>query len=201
MSMTNLRVGLGDYESYRHYSRGTNPFRESLSPNFHVKRDDLIDQYPYPIRMAEKQGFFLFLTTGVNDPKISNAIKEKANLCKKERQAVMLSSRKDLIELGFLVFHIFENEIVVGCIKTPGYLKGRLGTPQLKEIYSSLWDELIRLYPKHVITVPTFEYLNHLSLAINNSKIPRLPYKGVNMRAKGFKKVNELFWQRDCLKI
>jgi len=184
---TNLRT---DISTMYDYSAGSNPLYVQLQPNIEVQQDNLPIEYPYVPRICENKGyFFIWYGDSVNDSDlVENWLKTKG-----ERQWVQCS--KDwMIEKGVALIYPYGDDIIIGSVKTAGYMNTR-SKSELRKFIKSMWADIITMFGDRRIICPSGGYFEHLHKTINQKRIPHEAYHWKMMQQHQFKR-DGILWIR-----
>lgn len=172
------------------YEEEALPLHVQLLPNIEVQQDNLPIKYPYVPRICGNRGyFFIWYGDTIND---SDLVKEwfKSN---KEQQWVQCS-QKWMIEKGVALIYPYNNEIIIGSIKTAGYMNTR-SSSELRKFIKSMWTDIITMFGDKQIICPAGGYFEHLHKTMNDKRIPHEAYHWKVMQQHQFKR-NGSFWIR-----
>jgi hypothetical protein len=147
--------------------------------NVEVSLDTVPTNYPYLPRICAKQGQ-VFLWTENNIPKLY----EVSQKCKNEPQWVT-SNNPENIEMAVALIHVYDNEIIIGCVKTAGYVE-ELGKQFVKNYIKKVWLDIIEKFKDKTIICPSGSYTEYIHMCMNQMKIPRTPYNKKLMKKLGF---------------
>ena len=158
--------------------------------NIEVSVDTVPTNYPYLPRICSKQGqVFLWTESKDNIPQLHQA----SQRCKNEPQWVV-STDSDKIEMAVALIHVYDDEIIVGCVKTAGYVE-ELGKEFVKQYVKSVWNNIVTKFKDKTIICPSGSYNEYIHMCMNQMRIPRTPYHKKIMKSFGFVR-KENYWIR-----
>lgn len=158
--------------------------------NVEVSVDTIPTNYPYLPRICERQGqVFLWVETKEAYPELY----ESSQRCKDEPQWIV-SVNPENIEMAVALIHVYEDEVIVGCVKTAGYVE-ELGKEFVKEYIKKVWNDIVNRFNDKVIICPSGSYNEYIHMCMNQMKIPRTPYNKKIMKKFGFVRQGE-YWIR-----
>ena len=153
--------------------------------------DVIPTKHPYLPRLCAKQGqVFLWYSTKEKHPSLYQSSQD----CKEESQWIV-SKIPDNIEMAVALIHVYEDEVIVGCVKTAGYVS-KLGNVFVKQYLRKVWLDLISTFGHKKIICPTSTHLEFIHLCMNQKRIPHSPYDAKLLKKLKFKKYND-YWVRD----
>ena len=172
------------------YNEGSNPLHVQLLPNIEVQEDNLPVEYPYVPRICGNRGyFFIWYGDAVNDSDlVENWIKSNG-----EQQWIQCS-QSWMIEKGVALIYPYGNEIIIGSVKTAGYMNTRT-RPQLRKFIKSMWTDVVTMFGDRRIICPSGGYFEHLHKTMNQKRIPHEAYHWKVMKQHQFKRDGQ-FWIR-----
>jgi hypothetical protein len=156
--------------------------------NIEVSVDTVPTKYPYLPRLCDRQGQ-VFLWTETDIPKLYLA----SQRCKDEPQWVV-STDPEKIEMAVALIHVYENEVIVGCVKTAGYVE-ELGKEFVKDYVKSVWKDIVNKFKDKTIICPSGSYNEYIHMCMNQMRIPRTPYSKKIMKSFGFVRKDN-YWIR-----
>jgi hypothetical protein len=172
------------------YSEGSNPLRVQLQPNIEVQQDNLPIKYPYVPRICNNKGyFFIWYGDEISDPDLI----KYSSACKNEEQWINCSEAW-MIEKGVALIYPYDDEIIVGAVKTAGYMNTRTN-PQLRKFIKSMWTDIITMFSDKTIICPAGSFFEHLHLTMNQKRIPHDAYHWKMMQQHQFKR-DGILWIR-----
>ncbi len=170
-------------------------YEESSQPlpsshNIEVTVDTVPTKYPYLPRICSKQGqVFLWVETKESYPELYVA----SQRCKDEPQWVV-SKHPENIEMAVALIHVYDDEVIVGCVKTAGYVE-ELGKEFVKDYIKKVWSDIIQQFHDKIIICPAGSYNEYIHMCMNQMKIPRTPYSRKIMKKFGFVRKDN-YWVR-----
>jgi hypothetical protein len=174
------------------YETGPNPLILLCTPsNIDFKLDNIPIAYPYVPRICREQGHMLiWYGTLETDPDISEACFSVKN----EEQ--WITCEEDWkIEKGIVLVYPYENEIIIGSLKIPGYFHSRTPSQQ-RQFLRKMWRDVIVMFGNKRIICPSGGYFNYLHLTMNQIRIPREAYHRELMKQFKFVR-NGDYWVRE----
>jgi hypothetical protein len=158
--------------------------------NVEVFVDTVPTNYPYLPRICSRQGqVFLWVETKDKYPELY----ETSQNCKDEPQWVV-SKIQDNIEMAVALIHVYEDEVIVGCVKTAGYVE-ELGKDFVKYYVKKVWNDIVNRFNDKTIICPAGSYNEYIHMCMNQMKIPRTPYHKKIMKSFGFVREDN-YWIR-----
>lgn len=172
------------------YNEVTSLLNINLPKNVDVKLDTLPVKYPYIPRISPKQAhMFIWWGTKETDPDIyDEAIKNKG-----ENQWVNCDQDWKL-EKGIAVLHIYDDEVIIGCLKYAGHMRKKPIT-EIRQFLKTMMTDIINMFGDKKIICPTGSYFEYLHLTINQKKVQHEPYHKRLMKPFGFEKQGN-YWIR-----
>ena len=147
--------------------------------NIEVSVDTVPTKYPYLPRICARQGQ-VFLWTTNNLPELY----KESQRCKNEAQWVV-SKNPENIEIAVALIHVYDDEVIVGCVKTAGYVEN-LGKEVVKNYVKSAWNDIVNKFKDKTIICPSGSYIEYIHMSMNQMRIPRTPYNKKIMKSFGF---------------
>jgi len=172
------------------YTEGPNPLDVKCFPkNIEIQLDTLPIKHPYVPRLCNQQGHFLiWYGTSYTDSDLAKVV------CKGEEQWVNCS--KDwMIEKGVCLVYPFEDEVILGLVKTAGYMIIRNRT-SIRNFIQIMWTDIIKMFGNKKIICPTGSYLEFVQMSMNQSKISHDPYHKRIMKQFNFVR-DDYYWIRE----
>lgn len=158
--------------------------------NVEVTVDNIPTKYPYLPRICAKQGqVFLWVESKNNLPQLYNSSQK----CKNEPQWV-ISKDQENIEMAVALIHVYDDEVIVGCVKTAGYVE-ELGKEYVKDYIIKVWNVIVNKFKNKTIICPAGSYNEYIHMCMNQMKIPRTPYSKKIMKPLGFIRSGD-YWIR-----
>jgi hypothetical protein len=173
------------------YQEEPNPLNVKLLPNIDVKKDDLPIAYPYVPRICKEQGYmFIWYGTPESDPDLV----EDCLRVKNEPQWISCEESWK-IETGIALIYPYKNEIIIGAVKTPGYMKKRTSA-EIRNVLRHMWRDIIHMFGDKKIICPSGSYFEYLHMSMSQIKIPHEAYHWKIMKQNGFKRDGH-YWIRN----
>jgi hypothetical protein len=170
------------------YKKTTSLAKLELPYGVDVKLDTLPLKSPFVPRICDKQAhMFIWWGTKETDPDIYEQTLKNKN----EEQWITCDEMWKL-EKGVASIHIYDTEIIIGCVKYSGVLKNRT-IPERKKFIKQMWNDIVNIFKNKKIIVPVGSYLEYISLSMNLTKIQHEPYQKRFLNPLGFKKQGN-FW-------
>lgn len=186
---TNLRT---DILTMYDYKEESNPIGVELLPNVDDVLDTIPITYPYVPRFCKEVGHMLiWWGTEHTDPDI-------AGFCfRVKREAQWITCKEDWkVEKAIVLLWPYEDEVIIGAIKYPGYMKKR--TPvEIRSWLRLVWADVVSMFGNKRIICPSGTYLECVHLYMNQMKISHEAYHHKIMKKNGFKRYNADFWIRE----
>lgn len=184
---TRLRT---DTSTMLEYEEDPVPLTVNTPDHIEVSLDTVPLGYPYLPRLCARQGYvFLWHTTKETSPHLY----ERSQEVKTDTQWFTAKDPEG-IEIALSLIHEYEDEVILGCVKTAGYLND--DNDFVIETLKSVWQDIIDTFGHKKIICPSGSYLEYVHLCINQKKIPHQPYHKKIMRKCGFKRHGN-YWVRD----
>lgn len=174
------------------YNKGPNPLNLLCRPNdIDFKLDIIPVAYPYVPRICEEQGHMLvWWGTAETDPDLL----EECLRVKDEAQWITCND-KWKIEKGVALIYPYEEHVIIGALKIPGYFHLRTSVAQ-RAFLRKMWADVISMFGNRTLICPSGGYFNYLHLSINQKRIPREAYHRELMKQFNFRR-KEDFWIRN----
>jgi hypothetical protein len=174
------------------YEEESNPLGASILKNIDDVPDDIPIVYPYVPRFCKEKGHMLiWYGTQDTDPDIAQ---DCLNV-KKEAQWITCKEEWK-IEKAVVLLWPYEDEVVIGAVKYPGYMKKRTNI-EIRSLLRSVWADVIEMFGDRKIICPSGTYLECVHMYMNQMKISHEAYHHKIMKKHGFKRFNEDFWIRE----
>jgi len=170
------------------YSEVTSLLNINLPKNIDVKLDTLPLKEPFVPRICGRQAH-MFIWWGTKET--DNDIYEEVMKTKNEEQWINCDEKWKL-EKGVAAIHIYDSEIIVGCVKYSGVLKKKT-IPERKKFIRKMWVDIVSMFKDKKIIVPVGSYLEYISLSMNFKKIQHEPYQKRFLNPLGFNK-QQNYW-------
>ena len=100
-----------------------------------------------------------------------------------------------MIEKGVCLVYPFEDEVILGLVKTAGYMIIRNRT-SIRNFIQIMWADIIKMFGNKKIICPTGSYLEFVQMSMNQSKISHDPYHKRIMKQFNFIR-HEYYWIRE----
>lgn len=155
-----------------------------------IQKDYLRVSYPIVPRICPRRAyFFIWFSDKDKDPDLY------VDSQRSKYDAHWAHCRdKEKIEKGVAMIHIYGDEIIIGTLKTAGYMN-RKTKVENRQLIRRMWSDIIHMFGDKKIICPTGSYLECLHLALNQRRITREPYHREIMKQFGFKKFSD-YWIR-----
>jgi hypothetical protein len=175
------------------YSEKPTPLSIVPPNHIEVSLDTVPTNYPYLPRICSRQGYVFMWHTNKNE--YPNLYQVSQN-CKTESQWFTTKDQNG-IELALALIHEYDNEVIIGCVKTAGYLKNE---PKefVHTLIKNVWKDIIKTFGHKKIICPSSSYLEYIHLFLNQKRIPHTPYCKKYMTKNKFYRI-ENYWIRDGL--
>jgi hypothetical protein len=159
--------------------------------NIEVSVDTIPTKHPYLPRICSRQGHvFLWCSNQTEYPSLYNSSQK----CKNESQWIV-SNNLENIEMAVALIHEYDNEVIIGCVKTAGYVN-ELGKQFVNDYLYKIWNDIITTFGHKRIICPTGSYLEYIHMYMNQKRIPRSPYRRKLLNKFNFIKIDN-YWVRD----
>lgn len=165
-----------------------------IPPNhIEVSLDTVPTTYPYLPRICSRQGYVFMWHT---DKKTHPHLYEISQECKGEAQW-FTTKDTDGIELALALIHEYDDEVIIGCVKTAGYMSNE-PNEVIHKLLKQVWKDIIKVFGHKKIICPSGSYLEYIHLYLNQKRIPHTPYSKKYMARNKFYRI-ENYWIRDGL--
>lgn len=173
------------------YNAKPNPLNPLVEfSHIEYKLDNIPIAHPYVPRLCNEQGhMLLWYGTAETDPDLVEACMASKN----EEQWITCDSI-DKIELGVSLIYPYDDEIIIGSVKVPGYFNLRTN-PEIRAFIKTMWRDIIVMFGDRKIICPSGGFFNYLHLSMNQKRIPREAYHREIMQQFQFKRDGD-FWIR-----
>lgn len=177
------------------YSRNANSLNLLTCPaDIEFKLDKISIAYPYVPRICKEQGHMLiWWGTIETDPDLA----ESSFKVKSEAQWITCDAEWK-IEKGVALIYPYDNEVIIGSVKIPGYFSLTRTAIQQRAFLRKMWKDIINMFGNRRIVCPSGTYFNYLHLSINQIRIPREAYHRELMKQFGFARHGD-FWIRESI--
>lgn len=173
------------------YEDQSNPLGVELLPNIELVLDDLPIKHPYVPRLCKEQGNIL-IWYGTSETEA-----DVAEVCfRSKNEDQWITSRfSDRVEKVIALIWPYDDEIIIGAVKYPGYMQGR-SRIMIKALLREVWADIVTMFGHKRIICPTGDYIDMVQITMNHSRIPRESYSSKLMRKYKFNRVGD-FWVRE----
>ena len=155
-----------------------------------IQEDHLRVTYPVVPRICARRAyFFIWFSDKETDPDLY----EDCQRSKYDTHWVHCKD-KEKIEKGVVMIHIYDDEIIIGTMKTAGYMN-RKTRIENRALIRRMWKDIIEMFGDKKITCPSGTYLECLHLTMNQRRITHDPYHHEIMKQFGFKRTGD-YWVR-----
>ena len=155
-----------------------------------IQLDNIRITYPVVPRICARQAyFFIWFSDKQTDPELY----QDSQRSKYDSQWVHCKN-KEHIEKGVVMVHIYEDEIIIGTMKTAGYMN-RKSNIQIRSFIRRMWSDIISMFDNKTIICPSGTYLECLHLTMNQKRITHEPYHREVMKQFAFKRIGD-YWVR-----
>lgn len=155
--------------------------------------DTLRIVYPVAPRICSRRAYFLiWISDASKDPDLY----KDSQRSKYDTQWIH-SKDKEHIEKGVVMIHIYDDEVIIGTLKTAGYMN-RKSKVEIRNFIYKMWADIISMFGDKKIICPSGSYLECLHLAMNQKRISHEPYHHQTMKKFRFKRVDD-YWVRNSL--
>jgi len=155
-----------------------------------VQLDNLRVTYPVVPRISERRAYFFIW---FSDKNIDPDLYHDSQRSKYDVQWVHCKN-KEHIEKGVAMIHIYDDEVIIGTIKTAGYMN-RKSNIEVRAFIRKMWGDIILMFGDKSIICPSGSYLECLHLVMNQRRITHEPYHREVMKQFGFKRDGD-YWVR-----
>lgn len=165
----------------------------SVIPPSHIEVtvDTVPTKHPYLPRICSRQGYvFMWHSTKEQSPDLY----EYSQKVKTEEQWYTTKDPEG-IEIALALIHEYDDEVIIGCVKTAGYLNTKPKS-YVNDVIKNVWADIIKTFGHKRIVCPSVSYLQYIHLYLNQKRIPHSPYCKKIMSKNKFYKV-ETYWVRD----
>ena len=175
------------------YKEAQNPLSVKVPAHIEVSLDTVPTKYPYLPRLCSRQGYvFMWYTTPDKEPDLY----ELSQSFKNEEQWFTTKDPNG-IEKVLVLIHEYDDEVIIGCVKTSGYLIHK-SNEYINSLLKCAWKDLIHMFGHKRIICPSGSYLEYVHLCLNQKRIPHTPYAKKRMLRNKFYREG-YFWIRDGL--
>ena len=153
-----------------------------------IHLDHLRVTYPVVPRICSRRAyFFIWFSDKNQDPDLYDD-------CQRSKYDVHWAhcSDKEKIEKGVAMIHIYEDEIIIGTLKTAGYMNKK-PPAENRAFIRKMWTDIFNMFGDKKIICPSGTYLECLHLTMNQRRITHEPYHHDIMKQFGFKRVGD-YW-------
>ena len=160
------------------------------------KLDNLPLLHPYVPRLCENQGHFL-IWWGTQDTDSDLLI--PCLQAKNEPQWINCDEEWK-IEKGIALVYPFENEVIIGTLKVPGYYHLKRNMIEQRKWLKKMWSDIVVMFGDRKIICPSGSYFNYLHNIINKENCPREAYHRQLMKSFLFKRDGH-YWVRNAKEL
>lgn len=172
------------------YEENASPISLKIPSDIEVVLDNIPIKHPFVPRICAQQGYlFIWFGTKETDPDLYKCSQDS----KLDSQWVK-STNNENIEKGVALLHIYEDEVIVGSLKTAGYMNKR-GNVEVRKFLRKMWSDTITMFNDKRIICPSGSMFESLHLFLNQKRIPHEPYHRELMKQFGFKRIED-YWVR-----
>jgi hypothetical protein len=164
----------------------------NCTSNIDFKLDEIPLAHPYVPRICKEQGHILIWW---GTPETDGDLFFPSLEAKNEAQWVTCTEPYK-IEKGVALIYPYDNEIIIGSLKVPGYYHLKRSSSDQRNWLRKMWKDVIEMFGDKRIICPSGGWLNNLHMKINNERIPREPYHREIMKQFQFRR-NGDFWIRE----
>lgn len=174
------------------YSEKSNPLGTELLPFVDDVLDNIPIKHPYVPRLCKQQGHMLiWYGTEDTDPDITG------ECFKAKDEPQWITCKEDWkVEKAVALIWPYENEVIIGAVKYPGYMRIR-SSSEIRRHLKSVWKDIITMFGDRKLICPTGTYLTCIHAYMNHSLIPLESYHYRLMKSNGFTKVTNEYWVRE----
>jgi hypothetical protein len=175
------------------YEEEQKPLSVEVPTHIEVSLDTVPTAHPYLPRLCARQGYvFMWHTSRDKEPDLY----ELSQNAKNEKQWFTTKDPNG-IELVLVLLHEYDDEVIIGCVKSAGYLTNK-SSDYLHTLLKGAWKDLIDIFGHKKIICPNSSYLEYVHLCVNQKRIPHMPYDKKLMIKNKFRKAG-YYWIRDGL--
>lgn len=176
------------------YNEESNPIDIAcdLPPNIDIKLDCLPVLHPYVPRLCEHRGYFLIW---YGNSTTDFDIAEHSKNAKLESQWISCDD-KTKIEKAVALVYPYQDEVIIGTVKYPGYIKTRTKSERTA-LLKNTWKDIIKMFGNKKLVCPSGTYFDHIHLIMNEKRAPHEAYHKRLMISNGFTRHGE-FWIRNA---
>lgn len=175
----------------QNYVQKLQPLSVVVPNHIEVSPDTVPIAQPYLPRLCPRQGYvFMWHTTKELEPDLY-----PLSQAAKNEEQWFTTKDPEGIEKVLALVHEYDDEVIIGCLKSAGYLQGK-PKGYIKAILDNAWSDLILTFGHKKIICPSSSYLEYVHLCMNQKKIQHWPYDKKIMHKYHFKR-NDLYWVRD----
>ena len=172
------------------YEKSASPISLKIPSDIEVVLDNIPIKHPFVPRICAQQGYlFIWFGTKETDPDLYEDSQDN----KLDSQWATLTNNEN-IEKGVALFHIYDDEVIIGSFKTAGYM-GKRGKVEVRNFLRKMWTDTITMFGDKRIICPAGSMFEFLHLTMNQKRIPHEPYHRELMQQFGFKRVGD-YWIR-----
>ena len=159
-------------------------------PDVEIQLDHLRITYPVVPRICSRRGhIFIWFSDRDQDPDLYDD-------CQRSKYDVQWvhCSDKEKIEKGVALIHVYDDEIIIGTVKTAGYMN-RKSDVENRAFIRKMWYDIISMFGDKKIICPSGSHLECLHLVMNQRRITHEPYHREIMKQFKFRRDGD-FWIR-----
>jgi hypothetical protein len=175
------------------YEAPSNPLGCELLSFIDDVPDDIPTVHPFVPRLCKEKGHMLIWHgTEETDPDIAK------DCFRNKTEPQWITCREDWkVEKAVVLVWPYEDEVILGAVKYPGYMKRR-SSSEIRKMMKLVWKDVISMFGSRKIICPSGTYLNCLHMYMNQMTISHGPYHHQIMERNGFKRANIDYWVREA---
>lgn len=175
------------------YNEEQKPLSVEVPTHIEVSLDTVPTAYPYLPRLCGRQGYvFMWHTNRDKEPDLYDLSQNVKN-----EEQWFTTKDPNGIEKVLALIHEYDDEVIIGCVKTAGYLKHKSNN-YINILLKDTWKDLIDIFGHKRIICPNGSYLEYVHLCVNQKRIPHMPYAKKLMMKNKFHR-DGYYWIRDGL--
>lgn len=172
------------------YEEEAQPLDINVLPNIDVQLDYIPIAHPVVPRLSPRRGhLFIWYSDKEKYPELY----EYSQQAKGEAQWVN-TNNQDLVEMGVGLFHIYKNEVIIGSLKTAGYLNTQ-SSIFVRSYIRKMWSDTITMFGDRKLVCPSGSMFEYIHLTLNQKRIPHEAYHREIMKQFGFTRCGD-YWIR-----
>lgn len=175
---------------YEYSEEALLPPPNNLPSDIEIQEDHLRVTYPVVPRICNRRAYFLIWYSDKDkDPELYDD-------CQRSKYDIhwVHCKNKEHIEKGVVMAHIYDDEVIIGTMKTAGYMNRKTKSENRKFI-RKMWTDVLNMFGNKRIICPSGTYLECLHLTMNQRRITREPYHYQIMKQFGFIREGD-YWIR-----